>query len=286
MVQTVSIVGTENRFTYPESGYTEEQIKQRFSGTGEFTCGDGVSAANLVLRNGLLALDAHAFFKVDFDNHHQCTRHLTLEELKGCYFKAIDSRGNVLPTKYYINPSTLKMGGRNSAYPRKGGSHCQESKVVGNDWAVVELLEPVPKSLASPYVLFDQSILKNGHGEYEFDKLNTTTVAAGAENFKKGLMPTICDGVVGYVGYQTESSGDRYLTHTNSCSGGSGTSGAGVIVQQGEQVGALFGIVTRVKDSSFDGIEYGNKNFSAGAVVDREFRQSILDCQVRCPTTD
>lgn len=285
LVQTVSIVGTENRYTYPESGYTEEQIKQRFSGTGEFTCGGGVGAANLVLRNGLIALDSHALFKVDFSNH-ECIRPLTSDELKECYFSVIDSKGNVLPYRYHINPSTIKMGGKNAAHPKRGGAYCDDTKIIGNDWAVVELVEPVPKQLATAYELFDPSVVKDGMGQYAIDNLKITTVAAGAENFKKGPVPTICDGIVGYVGFRTDSFGDRYPTQTNSCSGGKGTSGAGVTVQQGDHVAALFGITTWTKHSSFDGVEYGNKNFSAGTVIDGAFRQAILDCQLRCPHTD
>jgi hypothetical protein len=285
MIQTVAIVGVENRYIYPESGYSEQQIKQRFSGTGEFHCGGQAGGANLVLRNGLLALDSHAFFKID-ENTGQCLRPLTAAELNNCYFNVIDSKGNVLPRQYHINPATLKMGGRNSAHPKRGGSVCDDMKNVGNDWAVVELGEQVPSALANSYDLFDSSRLKNGRGEFDFNKLNVTVVAAGATNFKKGIVPTICDGGVGYIGLRTDPNGDQFPMHTNSCSSGPGTSGGGVTVPQGDRPAALFGVATWSKDKTYDGIEYGNKNFTAGTVIDGAFREAILSCQVRCPTTD
>jgi hypothetical protein len=286
-VRTVSIVGpVDNRRTFSESGYQEEQIRKRFSGTGELHCGGRVGAANLVLRNGLLALEAHAFFRRD--ENHNCLGLLSPKDLSACYFNVIDARGNFVRYPYYINPATLKMGGRNPANARVGGSVCKDEHVPGNDWAVVELKDPVPHSVATPYDLFDTTQLGDrSNGFSKLDNLKVAVVAAGAENFDKGLMPTICNGIVGFIGIYADVNGDQHATHTNSCSGGSGTSGAAVAVEQGDHAAALFGIATsfRPDTAEFNYVEYGPKNFSAGPVIEGEFKDAILRCSVSCPTT-
>lgn len=279
----VAIIGEkDNRFDYPtyarDHDLTPAQMKQKFSGTGEFHCGGIRGGANLVSNNGRLALSSHQFFKEDKQG--KCLGILDKKALSDCYFYPISSDGTRIKKPFFIDPDSLKMQDYPCGIARPG--HCADRDTYGNDWAVVDLLTPVPDSMAGHYEVTDTTIL-NGKVSYDHP-LNISVVAAFADNFAGGNIPTICDGMIGYLKPQTDSATNE-IAQTNSCSAGRGTSGGGVIFQpQKGQTPLLVGISTRSKNKELDGVQYGNDNFTAGPTVQGDFLKAIRGKKINCPS--
>lgn len=277
LVQTVSIVGKiDNRKTFPDYAadhWPPVDMKLQFSGNGEFHCGDSVGGASFVYRNDLLVLDAHTFFHWNKDRT-KCLGPVSKSDLELCYVKTISSNGEIQDRKFSINPSTLRMD----------KNYCANEGLTGNDWAVVELKHDPKIGLPTviPYELYDTSKIRKADGT--FKKIGVTVVSAGATNFKKGPVPTICDGEMGYVGYEKDSVGKVHIWQTNSCSSGPGDSGAGIAFYAPGEKPKLIGVQTFGKGPVNDGLPYGDDNFSAGTLIEGDLREALISCKLHCPT--
>lgn len=280
LIQKVSIVGDENRYIYPvykkKHDLTDEQMHTLTSGTGEFYCIGFQAGANLVSSNGCLALSSHSFIKKKANG--QCERFVNRQELKNCYFQAMNSNGKHVGPPMYVNETTLRV--------TAGTNHCRNEGSVGNDWAVVQLRFDVPESLAVPYEVADAAELgpldddnKVAAISYEHP-LKVSVVAMGALNFKEDTTaPTVCDGAVGFLGIGGDEPDELATT---SCSSGDGNSGAGITIQRGRnRPPALFGILTRGKPDSLNGMPYGVENNSMGVPIQDAFLKTIQECQKR-----
>lgn len=285
-VMLASIIGSEdNRKTFSESGITEDQIRSNFSGTGEFYCGPYIGTASLILRNSLLTLAAHTFFRLDA-SFELCVGLFDHETLSQCYFRPFDTKGNPTNQRYYIQASSLRLEWGDGTEPKKIGGHCKDREVIGNDWAVVELKDPVPGEVARAYEIFDTSVfLSSTSSQPNIGALpfNVTVISAGATNFSKGAVPTICRGIVGFIGTQLDADSRSHLVQTNSCSMGAGGSGSAVVMERQNEVPVLIGLATSGKSSAYDGIPYGNLNFTSGPLAEGEFKKALVECRVKCP---
>jgi hypothetical protein len=286
LLQKISMVGSENRETYTayakKRNLSDEQMLTLVSGTGLIRCYDGEdysksdyddSGANLVSQSGCLALDSHVFMAKDKKGN---CRFKNPRELKSCFFGALDAKGRPVGKPLEIDPTSLKLP--------KGATSCSDPKVIGLDWAVIKLKEPVPENIAKAYEIFDMTQLGTVETKYpKVDKehqLQVSVVAMPADNFSDPNAATICDGTVATIGTQKDSNGNLQFAHTNSCSSGKGSSGGSVTVRRGnDKAPELFGVISRTKSSKHDREPYGVTNFTPGTIIQGEFLQAINECK-------
>lgn len=252
-----NLVGkVENRETYQayaeKRGLEENDIYAKFSATGTFRCGGYAGTANVIKRNNLITLSAHQFLQ-----NGTCKRKDV--DFKTCTFETIVPKGQKSQS-YRIKPESLELG-----------TDCYRGDDSANDWAIVELESPVMG--VRPYNFINPNDIGSKSNDYEeLIGLKTTLASAKADNFKPNA-PSLCDGEVGGVQAQTNSSGIKEFFIAFACSTGRGSSGAGIVLKDSSQIPTLIGLVGG--DHGKDGLPFGPDNFNDGPLIAGRFYQAL-----------
>lgn len=235
----------EYQKAHPEDKKTTlKDVYKKFSATGRFYCGGKMASANVTIKNNVITLAAHSFFKKD------CSA--ITDDFSNCYFEAIP-----LPGKAYeqipIDPKSL-------AY----GSDCPDANPE-DDWAVVKLKWKVPD--VSPYSV-DGKDLEEGQ-----PIVGTMATAKGMKN--GGLRPAI---TIGKIMETTDTSRWQTFRASNSTTGGS--SGGAFAIDTGGESLFLKGIVKGGEGPEFSQtcLPYDStENFAFGVTLKGRFLKKVKE---------
>ena len=263
-----SVVGETNRLTYrafAAKRFNGDVHKlSRYSAAGRFSCvGFFTASGTIVGKPDVLVLAAHSVYEKDKNG--KCSPR---PYLQSCYFEPINVDGSYSNRKYRIVPNTVKVS---------GDYQCEGSD-LDIDWAVVRLQDRVTH--VTPFTPF------RVNDAVEMRKRNVVSFAASADNFRRGEVPTICEGELHFVwppshfrdGGAPYSSADSDGIAID-CSAGGGTSGGAVILDDQNQGPQFIGLISAGTTDSQSEKEYHNfsiHNYSGGPLFYGDFYTAVM----------
>jgi hypothetical protein len=267
LIKNISIIGkVDNREKLNDfanrSNKTPIEVRARFIASGRIYCGGNLATANLVLKDDVLATNAHIFYK-DSDTPKNCIP--MRRQTKNCYFTPLLDEIHEGP-RYEIDLESLQVG-----------TMCPNNAERSKDWAVVRLKKHVMPLMVSgqkidiaPYAIFNKS-------SFELSKRSVLQVgAAGNLNDSNQSFANICEGQIHDIFPQ----GGVNALYTD-CSAKPGDSGSAYIVRDRNEKSGLIedqfvGMVAMGSDPDHDYLPFSHDNFTWGPVVDSSFKNAIL----------
>lgn len=206
-------------------------VYKKFGATGRFNCGGKMGSANVTIKNDVITLTSHSFFKKD------CSP--ITDDFSTCNFETIPIPGKA-SEKIPIDPDSLVYG-----------SDCPDASDE-DDWAVVKLKRNVPD--VKPYVVDGKPVVVG------MKVVGAMSAVLGFRDANGYYPPAITSGEI-----KDATSASKWQTFMASNSAHEGSSGGAIALDSGDSL-ILKGIVKRGEGSDMSGTcsPYNSSNYALG----------------------